>query len=68
MSNRPSRKVTNKLLEAVYEGQFEAETIIRMCLMAMSEEEVAHMVQVNDLEASFLPEDDEWADLAEQDL
>ena len=63
-----SRKVTNKLLEAVYEGQFEAETIIRMCLMHMSEAQVAHMVQVNDLENSFLEADDDHIDLSEQDL
>lgn len=42
-----SRKFTNKILELVEEGMLDKEEVIRMCLMWMSERDVAEMYQVN---------------------
>lgn len=44
-----TRKVTNHLIESVYEGQLEWEQLARACLCYLSEDQVADMADCNEL-------------------
>lgn len=54
-----TREYTNKLLEMVDEGAFDAKGIMLMALNALSEDEVKQMCQENDL-LEAMQMDDEW--------
>jgi hypothetical protein len=43
------RQYTNLLLEQIEEGLHDKDTIIKMCLMWMSESDVEEMLRANDL-------------------
>lgn len=66
MSNR------DRALELVEDGVVSAEDMITMCLKYMSEDDVADMLDANELSDRFLEEDDgqpdwhqEWEDFGE---
>jgi hypothetical protein len=53
-----ARKNTCKLLDMMEEGMISAEQVARMCLSYMSEDDVADMMDCNELSDRFLEEDD----------
>lgn len=53
-----TRKVTNRILEAVETGELDRDTVIMACLKYMSEDDVADMARVNEF-FFFLPDDDQ---------
>jgi hypothetical protein len=57
-----SRKVTNKILEAVEEGLLDRDTVIMACLKYMSEDDVADMAHANE----FFADEDEDEDDSEE--
>jgi len=57
-----SRKVTNKILEAVEEGLLDRDTVIMACLKYMSEDDVADMAHANE----FFTHEDEDEDDSEE--
>lgn len=44
-----SRQATNKLLEGIEEGIYDKDTVIMACVKYMSEDEVADMMHVNEM-------------------
>jgi len=42
-----TRKITNKILEAIHEEWLDKDTVIMACLKYMSEDEVADMASAN---------------------
>lgn len=44
-----TRKATNKLLELVDDGMISAKDVVTMCLKWMSEDDVAEMLQANEI-------------------
>jgi len=56
---KPTRTMTNKILEAVEAGLIDKDMLIMACLKYMSEDEVADMAHANDL---FGFEDEELDD------
>ena len=58
-----TRKVTNKILEAVEEGLLDRDTVIHACLEFMSEDDVAKMAHANEF---FYDEDEEEYDEDEE--
>lgn len=53
-----TRKVTNRILEAVETGELDRDTVIMACLKYMSEDDVADMARANEF-FFFLPDDDQ---------
>ena len=51
-----TRKMTNRILEAVEEGLLDRDTVIMACLKFMSEDDVAEMAHANEF---FLDEDED---------
>ena len=51
-----SREQTNRLLEMVDNGELDARQALLMCVKYMSEDEVADMLDVNELSERFLSE------------
>ena len=49
-----SREQTNRLLEMVDEGLLDARQALLMCVKYMSEDDVADMLDVNELSERFL--------------
>lgn len=47
------RKETNRLLEMLKEGMLDYEQVVHMCLGAMSEDDVAQMLDNNELSERF---------------
>ena len=45
-----TRKATNRLLELVDDGMISARAVVVMCLKWMSEDNVAEMLQANDID------------------
>jgi len=45
-----TRKATNRLLELVDDGMISARDVVVMCLKWMSEDNVAEMLQANDID------------------
>ena len=48
-----SREQTNRLLEMIDEGLLDARQVVLMCVKYMSEDEVADMLDVNELSERF---------------
>jgi len=55
------REATNKLLEMVEEGIVDKDYVIMACVKYMSEDDVADMMQLNDLMIDDEEDDDEDA-------
>ncbi len=53
------RKETNRLYEMLAEGSITHERVVDMCLGAMSEDDVALMLDNNELSERFLEEEEE---------
>ena len=45
-----TREKTNKLLELIENGMISAEDVVMMCLKWMSEDDVAEMLQANEVD------------------
>jgi len=60
-----TRKVTNHLIESVYEGQLEWEQLARACLSYLSEDQVADMADCNELldEGAFEESSPDFTDI-----
>ena len=56
------RKETNRLYEMLAEGVITHQQVVDMCLGAMSEDDVALMLDNNELSERFLEEEDEELD------
>lgn len=54
------RKETNRLYEMLAEGTITHEQVVDMCLGAMSEDDVALMLDNNELSERFLEDDDDY--------
>ena len=51
-----SREKTNRLLEMIDDGELDARQVVLMCVKYMSEDDVADMLDVNELSERFLSE------------
>jgi hypothetical protein len=64
------RKATNRLYDLLDQGVISHEAVVDMCMSAMSEQDVADMLDANELSERFFEEEDdgqpdeaqEWAD------
>lgn len=54
-----SREATNRILEMVEEGLLDKDTLIMACLKYMSEDDVADMARMNEIDLGEAYEDDE---------
>ena len=61
-----ARQETNKLLEMIEEGLLDPKEVVTMCVKYMSEDDVADMMDCNEL-SSRLQEDDEYDDSMDGD-
>ena len=61
-----SRKETNKLIDMIEEGLLDPKDVVIMCVKYMSEDDVAEMMDINELSDRFF-EDDEEVDTEEED-
>ncbi len=61
-----SRKETNKLIDMIEEGLLDPKDVVIMCVKYMSEDDVADMMDINELSDRFF-EDDEEVDTEEED-
>lgn len=62
-----ARTATNKLLQMLEDGYITYEAVVGMCLDAMSEDDVAQMMDANELTDRFQEWGDEWPDDEEHD-
>ena len=61
-----ARQETNKLLEMIQEGLLDPKEVVVMCVKYMSEDDVADMMDSNELSDRF-QEDDEYDDSMDGD-
>ncbi|SVB62705.1 uncharacterized protein METZ01_LOCUS215559, partial [marine metagenome] len=61
-----ARQETNKLLEMIEEGLLDPKEVVVMCVKYMSEDDVADMMDSNELSDRF-QEDDEYDDSMDGD-
>tara|TARA_Y100000310_G_C20124421_1_gene552962 strand:- start:47 stop:238 length:192 start_codon:yes stop_codon:yes gene_type:complete len=61
-----SRKETNKLIDMIEKGLLDPKDVVIMCVKYMSEDDVAEMMDINELSERFF-EDDEEVDTEEED-
>ena len=61
-----ARQETNKLLEMIDEGLLDPKEVVTMCVKYMSEDDVADMMDCNELSSRF-QEDDEYDDSMDGD-
>lgn len=54
-----TRKVTNQILDMIYEGVLNEDTVILACLKYMSEDEVADMARINGFIDEGIDEDED---------
>ena len=52
-----SREATNRILEMVEEGLLDKDTLIMACLKYMSEDDVADMARMNEIDLGFAEEE-----------
>ena len=57
-SNNDPRPETNKLLDMIDDGWLDPKDVVMMCVKYMSEDDVADMIDANELSERFEPEDD----------
>ena len=56
-----AREATNRLLEMVNDGNLDPMMALTMCVKWMSEDEVAEMMDANELSPRFEEDDDDFA-------
>jgi len=61
------RQNTDKLLDMIEEGMIDKDVVILACLKYMSEDDVTDMMHVNDIEASFEEDDEDYDDILDID-
>jgi hypothetical protein len=57
-----SRKITEKLLEAIEEGMLNRDTVIMACVKYMSEDDVSNMCHINEIYFDDETDDEETED------